>query len=973
MNSRLTLVLVTTLLTLSQLTSQTIHPDYWDGRVYFKLKDDCNLVIEDLAALRSKAELSQFADAILPHAPQKLQRTFLVVNTPVFDRTYEVYFDKHDSVERMMDDLQSINVVEYAEQVPLDRSDLVPNDPNVPNQYALPLINAYDAWDLHTGGNAVVAVIDDAVDVSHPDLIGNIWQNPGEIPGNFIDDDGNGFADDINGWDAADNDNTPQPPPSATNAFFSHGTHVAGIAGATTNNGIGVASIGFNTKIMAIKVKSNADTDAGLPFVYSGFAYALTVAPDVINMSLGGGGYSQTNQNLMNQAHALGITVLASAGNDNENAPHYPSDYNHVISVASTTSNDTKSGFSNYSNSVDISAPGSGIYSTLVDDNNPYGNNSGTSMSCPMVAGLAALMKSYNPVLTPDQIENCLKNTAVNINALNPGFGGLLGAGRIDAFAALQCANPNAAPVVLVGDDAEDAVCAGTAIQFFDQSLYSPTQWQWSFPGGTPSSSTEQNPIVTYNVPGTYDVTLTVSNDFGSNTETIINMVEIDNASDEVLLFSTFENGLVGWEVENPDGAITWEAIAVQGSERVGTRSAYVNGFNYEAVGARDAMISPAFSLLDRPQAVLEVDYFYRPQINNVSDSLIIYVTVDDGETYTRIFADAEDVTTGEKNFATGNQINGNVIPINENNWCFGQSSTVDCITLDLNAFIGEPSVRLKFEFYSNSGNNLFIDNVIVRSVCLPVTAAPQAQFDATQKVGCDSLLTTFIDQSGGVVDNRQWTFVGGNPATSTEKSPTVTYSSPGLYEVVLEVTNANGTSSLVKSEYINITTTEPNAAFDFTRVGTTLTFENLSTDAATYSWNFGDGTTSAVENPIHTFTDEGNYFVTLSAFNGCGEDTVTTSVIASSINEVPDFLESLNVFPNPTTGQFSIRANGDLDGQVDIEIYGIDGRRVATRQATAFGGRLEATFDLLQASPGQYLVILRSAQGTAYRKLIKQ
>jgi serine protease len=155
-------------------------------------------------------------------------------------------------------------------------------------------------------------------------------------------------------------------------------------------------------------------------------------------MSWGGGGWSATYQTLFNIAKAKGIICVAAAGNSNTSTPMYPASYNHVISVAASANNDSRASFSNYGSTIDVTAPGVGIPSCLAGATNAYGNLSGTSMASPLVAGLCALMKCYNP-MPADSIEACLKRTCDNINAQNPSFIGQLGAGRINAFQALQC------------------------------------------------------------------------------------------------------------------------------------------------------------------------------------------------------------------------------------------------------------------------------------------------------------------------------------------------------------------------------------------------------------------------------------------------------------------------------------------------------------------------------------------------------
>jgi PKD repeat protein len=166
-------------------------------------------------------------------------------------------------------------------------------------------------------------------------------------------------------------------------------------------------------------------------------------------------------------------------------------------------------------------APGVDIYSTLAGNDSAYGNLSGTSMACPLAAGLGALLLSHNPYYGPDDLELLLKQTAINIDTLNPGFAGQLGVGRINALEAVKQLKP------LLARFTSDItfVCTGREVQFTDQSTNSPTAWLWSFPGGTPSSSTQSNPLITYNTPGIYPVTLIATNAGGSDTLTVNNYI----------------------------------------------------------------------------------------------------------------------------------------------------------------------------------------------------------------------------------------------------------------------------------------------------------------------------------------------------------------------------------------------------------------------------------------------------------------
>jgi serine protease len=337
--------------------------------------------------------------------------------------------------------------IEWAEPRFLYELDFEPNDPQYPaQQWNLLKILAAQAWDITQGDTSVViGIVDTGVDWDHPDLAANIWINWNEIPGNGVDDDDNGFIDDIRGWDFGGLTGIPDNDPMEDRS--DHGTHVAGISSAVTNNGIGIASIGFKSKIMAVKTSQdnirNQSGQALIAYGYEGIVYAADNGAKVINCSWGGSGYSRFAQDIIDYTTSQGALVVAAAGNSGTNSSHFPSGYDKVLSVASTTQSDTKSEFSTYGPTVDVSAPGSSIYSTWQNDT--YTNASGTSMASPLAAGLAALVWSVFPNYTPIQVGEQVRVTSDNIDNLNPSFAQLMGKGRINAFNAVT--NMNAVSV----------------------------------------------------------------------------------------------------------------------------------------------------------------------------------------------------------------------------------------------------------------------------------------------------------------------------------------------------------------------------------------------------------------------------------------------------------------------------------------------------------------------------------------------
>ncbi len=294
------------------------------------------------------------------------------------------------------------------------------NDPQNSQQYSHEIVKPEALWNITRGEGAVIAVIDTGVDIRHEDLEANIWTNPGEIADNGIDDDKNGFIDDVHGWDfvgranpdcsfnedcsGEDND------PSDING---HGTHVAGIAAAVGNNNIGISGIAPDAKIMPIRAGYSTGSSAFLltDDIIQSINYAIDNNADVINMSFAGYGLDVLSS-VLNQASKKGIVCVAAAGNNSSDKAIYPAAISSVISVGATADGVSKAFFSNYGQWVDITAPGSWIYSTV--PNNGYDNKSGTSMAAPIVAGIAALLKAKNKNSSPSSIKNTMLANATD-------------------------------------------------------------------------------------------------------------------------------------------------------------------------------------------------------------------------------------------------------------------------------------------------------------------------------------------------------------------------------------------------------------------------------------------------------------------------------------------------------------------------------------------------------------------------------
>lgn len=364
----------------------------------------------------------------------------------VLQQIYQAHFADPADHAALIRALEQLPYIEYAERIPYYEQHYVPDDSRLAQQWSMTKINAFAAWDYSRGSrDIVVAVVDDAVLITHEDLSGQLWTNPGEIPGDSIDNDGNGFIDDIHGYDLADGDADVNPPSGAGNFTFSHGTHTSGTAASSTDNGVGVASMAFDVTLMPIKAKHDTTIgSAALQATFTGVDYAILNGADVVNMSFGGNDHNQSFAYLTQVGTDSGVVFVASSGNGGGYDINYPAGYPDVISVASTRSNDELSGFSSYHPFVDLCAPGSLILSSTAGSNSSYSNYSGTSMSSPLVASLAALVLSADSTLDPDDVRDCLRNGCINIDFLNPDKVGWIGAGRINARNTMACVLPTA-------------------------------------------------------------------------------------------------------------------------------------------------------------------------------------------------------------------------------------------------------------------------------------------------------------------------------------------------------------------------------------------------------------------------------------------------------------------------------------------------------------------------------------------------
>lgn len=490
----------------------------------------------------------------------------------VLSNRYRIYLLEHDAIlgdsKNLIYDIKKMDQVAIAQLNHYVEERVIPNDANyAANQWNMNNIaqtggtvdadiDAEEAWNITTGGvtadgdTIVVAVVDGGVQRTHTDLQANMWNNYIELAGTAgVDDDGNGYIDDFYGWDASGNDNAI--PTSG------HATHCAGIVGARGNNSTGVTGVNWNVKILNVRGSSGTESVVVLAYDYisslrelynnnNGASGAFVVATsNSFGVDFGLASNYPIWCAMYDTMGVLGILSAGAGPNANTNIDTQgdipttcPSNY--MIAVTNTTNTDARNGSCGYGPiNMDIGAPGTSIYSTF--SGGGYQNQTGTSMATPHVGGAIGLYYSaaclefiqdykVNPGLLAQQMKTYLLTGVDSISSMATTT---LSRGRLNIHKGIlrvQSYNCSSLPPVASFSANDQSICLGTTINYTDASTNAPTNWNWTFPGGSPASSTSQNPTVTYSTPGTYNAELIASNGDGADTILFSNYITVNPA-----------------------------------------------------------------------------------------------------------------------------------------------------------------------------------------------------------------------------------------------------------------------------------------------------------------------------------------------------------------------------------------------------------------------------------------------------------
>ncbi|MBI2659191.1 S8 family serine peptidase [Candidatus Woesearchaeota archaeon] len=800
-------------------------PEHVPGEIIIKLKHSPNKIIINsegivetgisIDSLILKYKATKMEKILEKHENNKKELNSFKKHG--LDRIFLLKISKNVDIDNALREFNNNPSVEYAEPNYVVYTTLVPNDLDFSKLYGLHNtgqtsgtvdadIDAPEAWDLQTGSNnVVIAVIYTGVDYNHEDLSSNMWTNPNEIQNNGIDDDGNGFIDDVKGWDFYNNDNDPFDDQG-------HGTHVSGTIGAVGNNNIGVAGVNWNVKVMPVKFLGS-DGSGTIAGAISSVQYATLMGAHIMSNSWGGGGFSQALKDAISAANDAGILFVAAAGNaDNNNdiTPTYPANYDvpNVVAVAATDHNDLKASFSSYgANSVHLGAPGVNVYSTVptgacsLCSPSGYSSLSGTSMATPHVSGVAGLIKAQFPLLTSDGIKARLLEGVDLISSMQ---GITVTGGRVNAYNVLSLENDTITPSAVVdlaavnttinsatltwtatGDDENIGKASSYDIRYLTSPI---TDANWGSaikatgePTPQSSGAAETFKVTELAYGTTYYFALKVIDNVG-NPSALSNVVSGTTTTLTIIFEDNMESGVNGWTNTSLWHQETKRAYSPIKSWAYNTGAP---NYNYDIGTNSGTLTSSVIDLSAYKSAILTFNYLYQTEwLGTVFDQRWVQIGLNG-------------------NFTNITQLSGDTM------------LTWNDDSIDISSYAGKPDVQVRFFFNTvdslyNNYEGWYIDDVVIVG---KLNNKPVANANGPY-AGTEDVPVTF-DGSGsydidGNIISYEWDF--GDGTTGIGMTTTHSYSSSGAYIVTLTVTDNNGakasdTATLnVQSVQISIT-----------------------------------------------------------------------------------------------------------------------------------------------------------------------
>ena len=553
--------------------------------------------------------------------------------------------------------------------------------------------------------------------------------------------------------------------------------------------------------------------------------------------------------------------------------------------------------------------------------------------------------------------------------------------------------------------------CAPLTVQFTSTSSANAQTFNWQFPGGTPSSSTAQNPTVVYNTAGTYSVTLTVSNAAGNNTATQTNLIVVTttpttaftstvagatatftnssaNATNFVWDFGDGSGGsqtnpshtyaadgtyIVVLTATNSCGSTTYtQNVVIITSPNAGFTASTTTGCAALTVQFTDLSSgnttawnwtfpggTPATSTAQNPTVVYSTPGVY--------DVTLVASTTAGSSTYTQ---PAFITVLGPPMASFTSTTNGSTVSFTNSSsnatsylWNFGDGSTSSEVNPS-HTYVGDSMYTVILTATNNCGSTTFTSGT-------DISSAPTAAFTVNSMMGCAPFTAQFTNQSSANATTYAWLFQGGSPATSAAANPAVMWSQAGTYAVQLIVFNSSGSDTASTSITVAAL---PAAAFTMQAMGLSVVFSNTSANGVNYEWNFGDGTNSNVANPTHVYTAAGTYTVELTVSNACGAATLQQTITITTVGAAePGWLSQFRVYPNPNPGLFTVDMQGAAQREVEFTLYNAIGQLVR-REVADFGtGNLHQLLDCSALPAAIYTLRVRAGAQSTYVKIVVQ
>jgi PKD repeat protein len=516
------------------------------------------------------------------------------------------------------------------------------------------------------------------------------------------------------------------------------------------------------------------------------------------------------------------------------------------------------------------------------------------------------------------------------------------GGSRVSLLSSLGCVPVSNSPTALF-TGTPTTICPGGSVAFTSQSTGAPTSYSWTFTGGTPATSTAAAPTVVYNTPGTYAVSLTVNNSFGTNTLTKTAYINVVTAS-ALPVVEGFESTTfppTNWTIGNPDNLTAWVRTTSASGFGTSTASAYFDNYTSNYTGQKDYIYTPSYDFTNVTNGRLKWDYAYT-YYQTSYDSLQIMYSIDCGATWVNLWK------KGGVSLATATGITAKFVPT---------ASQWKRDSVSLTALLGKNNVKFAFINITKYGNSLLLDNINIFDA-ITTCNKPVADFTAAPTTVTVGNSVAFTDLSTNTPTTWAWTFAGGTPASSTAQNPSVTYNSVGTYNVTLTATNACGSSTAVtKTSYITVvngsTGTPPVAGFRANKTslcaGGAVSFTDTSKNTPTsWAWTFAGGTPSAssLQSPTVTYSTAGTYAVKLVVFNSGGKDSITKSGYIS-----------VNANPTASATTFAVSCFGGNTGSATAAGAG------GTPSYAYLWSNGDATASIINKSAGSYTVTVTDSK----------